>query len=82
MSSEPVKKEFGHYFKDVSSLVGLDIYRILLLFEVVDPCLQHAIKKLLVAGNRGKKDISTDIAEAIASLTRWQEMREEEKLGL
>lgn len=47
---------------------------------VVDPCLQHAVKKLLVAGGRGGgKDISRDIQETIDALRRWQEMREEEK---
>lgn len=52
---------------------------LLKLFDVTDPCLQHAIKKLLVAGGRGQKDISKDIQEAIVTLTRWQQMQEEEK---
>ncbi|MFZ2172380.1 MAG: hypothetical protein WAW61_22430 [Methylococcaceae bacterium] len=68
-----------HYYKDVANLNSIDIYRVLELFEVSNPCLQHAIKKLLVAGSRGAgKDINQDIQEAIDSLERWQEMREEE----
>lgn len=49
-------------------------------FGVADPCIQHAVKKLLVAGGRGHKDIATDIQQAIDTLKRWQDMREEERL--
>ena len=41
------------YIVDISKYNKLDIYRILKLYEVNDPCLQHAIKKLLCAGKRG-----------------------------
>ncbi len=69
----------SHYFKDVAKLKTIDVYRALALFNVTDPCLQHAVKKLLVAGGRGGgKDIRRDIQEAIDTLVRWQEMRTEE----
>lgn len=69
----------GHYFKDVSHLQTVDIYRVLDLFEVTDPCLQHAAKKLMVAGGRGAgKSIDKDVQEAIDSLVRWQSMRKED----
>lgn len=72
-------RQHNHYFKDVSKLQEIDVYRVLSLFNVTDPCLQHALKKLLVAGGRGAgKDVSRDIKEAIDSLLRWQEMREED----
>jgi hypothetical protein len=48
------------------------------LYGVTDPCIQHAIKKLLVAGDRGHKDIEHDVQDAIDTLTRWQEMRGED----
>lgn len=67
----------GHYFKDVRHLDVIDVYRVLDLFQVTDPCLQHAIKKLLVAGGRGHKDHAKDIQEAIDTLTRLQRMQEE-----
>lgn len=73
-------KRHAHYFKPVAGLTHIDIYRVLLMYRVTDPCLQHAIKKLLVAGGRGVKDCSQDINEAIASLERWKEMRGEELL--
>ena len=74
------KKEdvkYQHYFKDVSKFTHIDVYRVLSLWEVQDPCIQHAIKKLLVAGNRGYKDLEKDIQEAIDSLERWKEMQKE-----
>lgn len=68
----------NHYFKDVSALTHIDVYRVLQLFNVTDPCIQHAVKKLLVAGGRGAgKDISKDVKEAADSLVRWQEMQVE-----
>lgn len=70
--------KYEHYFKYVGNLESIDIYRVLDLFEVTHPCLQHAAKKILVAGNRGHKDIQKDIQEAIDSLGRWQEMQMED----
>ena len=77
-STEGVKAKFSHYFKSVQGLEAVDVYRVLELFEVHNPCIQHAVKKLLVAGGRGGKDTAKDIDEAIASLQRWREMREED----
>lgn len=68
----------SHYFKDVSRLSHIDVYRVLELFAVTDPCLQHAIKKLLVAGGRGLKNMDKDVQEAIDTLERWQAMRAED----
>lgn len=65
---------YEHYFKDVSNLKKVDIYRILDLYDVTDPCLQHAIKKLLCAGSRGNKDFKKDITEARDTLNRRLEM--------
>lgn len=63
-----------HYFKDVSNLDKIDIYRILKLYDVTEPTLQHAVKKLLVAGNRGVKDKTKDIQETIDSCQRYLDM--------
>lgn len=69
----------GHYFKDVSHLKLIDVYRVIELWEVKNPCIQHTLKKLLVAGKRGAKDEAKDIQEAIDTLERWKAMREEDK---
>ena len=66
------------YIVDISKYNKLDIYRILKLYEVSDPCLQHSIKKLLCAGNRGVKNQTQDINEAIQSLKRFLEMQGED----
>ena len=73
------QRKHNHYFKDVQHLQYVDVYRVLSLFNVTDPCIQHATKKLLVAGGRGAgKDKSKDIQESIDSLVRWQQMRDED----
>ena len=72
------EQNHSHYFKDVSNLKFIDVYRVLLLFAVTDPCLQHAVKKLLCAGNRGIKDELKDVQEAISSLTRYLEIKTED----
>lgn len=68
----------SHYYKSVKHLDHVDVYRVLQLFNVTDPCLSHAIKKLLVAGCRGSKSINQDVQEAIDSCTRFLEMGEED----
>ncbi len=72
------ERPHSHYFKSVEHLTLIDVYRILELFEVTNPCLAHAAKKILVAGGRGAKDISQDIQEAIDTLERWKAMRAED----
>jgi hypothetical protein len=69
--------KYKHYYKTLPCL-NVDVYRVLLAFEVTDPCLQHAAKKILCAGGRGAKDAKKDVEEAIDSLVRWLEMRREE----
>lgn len=64
----------SHYKKDVSRLKMIDVYRVLSLFEVTDPCIQHAVKKLLCAGKRGGKSKEQDIREAVDSLNRALQM--------
>lgn len=78
ISDGSTENRHAHYYKPVAGLTHIDVYRVLSLFSVTDPCLQHAVKKLLVAGGRGGKDISTDIQEAIDTLERWKAMRQED----
>ncbi len=78
-TSSPPRKH-NHYFKPVpAGVTHVDVYRVLSMFNVTDPCLQHAIKKLLVAGGRGAgKNIEVDVKEAIDSLKRKLEMIDED----
>ena len=75
-----VPQKHPHYHKPVPpGAKTIDIYRVLVMFGVTDPCLQHAAKKILCAGQRGAgKEPERDVQEAIDTLTRWQEMRREE----
>ena len=68
-----ISRHYHHSWKNVH----IDPYRILLLFDIRHPALQHAIKKLLRAG-RGPKPISQDVAEAIEGLQRFQQMEIED----
>lgn len=72
------ERKHAHYHKSVAHLGSVDVYRVLGLFGVTDQALGHAIKKLLVAGNRGVKNMDRDVQEAIDTLQRWQEMRAED----
>ena len=70
----------SHYFKDVSQLSEIDVYRVCQIFGVDDSsgALQHAIKKLLLPGKRGAKNYRKDIQEAIYTLMRRLEMMDED----
>lgn len=73
-----MKDKHSHYFKDVSHLDYIDVYRVITLFNVTDPCEQHALKKILCAGDRGDKSHEIDIIEARDSLDRRLEMMKED----
>lgn len=72
------EQKFPHYFRSVAHLDSIDIYRVLALWQVTDPCIQHAVKKLLVAGGRGVKPTSLDVKEAIVALERFIQMLDED----
>lgn len=72
------REKYPHYYK-YCPYEYIDVYRVLELFGVTDQAIGHAIKKLLVAGNRGQKNFEKDISEAIATLNRKLEMLEEGK---
>ena len=73
------EQNHDHYFKDVTHLKTIDVYRVLDLFGVSNPCVQHAVKKLLCKGTRGVKDERRDVEEAITSLVRYLEMQTEDE---
>jgi hypothetical protein len=54
--------------------VTIDVYDVLQAFNVTNPATAHAIKKLLVAGGRGYKDVQQDLDEAIQSIQRAKEL--------
>lgn len=72
-----MKENHNHYFKPCP-YDTLDVYRVINIFGVTDPCIQHALKKLLCSGVRGHKDQTKDIQDVIDTLERWKEMRYED----
>ena len=72
-----MKENHNHYFKPCP-YDTLDVYRVINIFGVTDPCIQHALKKLLCSGVRGHKDQSKDIQDVIDTLERWKQMRDED----
>lgn len=52
----------------------IDVYDVLVAFGVTCPARQHAIKKLLRAGQRGQKSVRDDLREAQASIIRALEI--------
>ena len=70
------------YNKPITGLDGtkttVDVYRVLVAFGITDPELQHSIKKLLNLGTRGKGDYTQDLDEAILSLQKMKERKEQE----
>lgn len=71
-------RKHSHYFKDVRSLAEIDVYRVLMLFEVTDPALQHIVKKALCAGKRGSKGFAQDVREIAVTANRRVEILAED----
>jgi hypothetical protein len=68
----------GNIYMRDSPVLNIDVYRVLRMFEVTDPAIAHAIKKLLCAGQRGYKTQVKDVHEAIESLRRFLDMEDED----
>lgn len=78
--AQSISERFPHYFRILPpGTRTYDVYRICKDFDVTNPALQHALKKVLAAGGRGAKSPEQDVKEAILSLQRWLEMEQEEK---
>ena len=72
------------YHRQIYGVIGsevafVDVYAVLKAFGVVCPARQHAIKKLLCAGIRGKGDELQDLTEARDAVTRAIEMAQDGK---
>lgn len=54
--------------------VEVDVYDVLVAWNVTCPATQHAIKKLLMPGQRGSKDKLQDLEEAGQAIERAIEL--------
>lgn len=65
------------YHREIKPGVEVDVYDILCAFDVANPAIAHAIKKLLCPGTRGHKSRRQDLLEAQIALARAIELEGE-----
>ncbi len=65
------------YNREIKPNVYVDVYDVLVAFEVTNPAIQHAIKKLLAPGKRGHKSKAKDLDEAVISVNRAIELEKD-----
>lgn len=63
----------------IEIVVMVDVYDVIKAFNVTSGPLQHALKKMLCAGERGHKDLLEDLNDIIVSVEREIEMVKEGK---
>jgi len=71
------------YLRDIPCTIEgkIDVYAVLDAFNVTCPARQHAVKKLLCSGIRGKGDVLQDLKEAGDAITRAIQMEESRSKG-
>lgn len=62
------------YQREIKPGVFVDVYDVLKAFSVVNPALQHLVKKALAVGQRGHKDAAEDLQDIIDSAVRAKEL--------
>ncbi len=79
-SSEPTQSASDElpgnqkYNREIKPSVFVDVYDVLSAFDVVNPALQHLVKKALAVGQRGHKDASEDYQDIIDSAIRAKQL--------
>jgi hypothetical protein len=74
-----IRNETNQQLSNISERSGeiyVDVYDVLVAFGVTCPARQHAIKKLLCAGLRGKGSVRDDLMESLMSIERALELHE------
>ena len=74
MLQETKTAKLNKYLREIKPSVYVDVYDVLRAWNVTNPALQHLIKKALQAGNRGHKDLETDMQDIIDSAIRAKEL--------
>ena len=62
------------YLREIKPGVFVDVYDVLMAWNVTNPALQHLIKKALQPGNRGHKSREQDLQDIIDSAIRAKEL--------
>lgn len=76
-------KSGSKYLRQMTCLVDgkADVYAVIDAFNVTCPARQHALKKLLCAGIRGKNDCTQDLIEARDAVDRAIQMEGSRNAG-
>lgn len=92
MSSNILTHEGRKYLKPIISclrdnqsnlvIAHIDVYAILVAYNVTCPAIGHAIKKLLMPGQRDKGSKLNDLKGALAAINRAIELEECRELAL
>ena len=62
------------YLHEIKPGIFVDVYDVLMAWNVTNPALQHLIKKALQAGDRGHKSRKQDLQDIIDSAIRAKEL--------
>lgn len=68
-----IKNISNKYVRNIHG-VEVDVYDVLKAWNVTCPAIQHAIKKLLMPGQRGHKSKANDLEEAHSAIQRAIEL--------
>ena len=74
-----MKNDTGKHYRFEYKNLKLDPARIMLIYNVTHPMQQIIVKKSLVTGERGNKNLLQDIDDIITACNRWKEMIEDDK---
>jgi hypothetical protein len=64
----------NNYQREIKPGVFVDLYDVLVAFDVTNPAAAHAVKKIMCSGKRGVKSKAQDLIEARQALDRAIEM--------
>jgi len=76
LRAKPKNISGNKYLREIEGVKDnkIDVYSVLMTFGVTCPARQHAIKKLLCAGLRGKGDEMQDLTESRDAIDRAIEL--------
>ena len=66
--------KYNKYLREIKPGVFVDVYDVLMAWNVSNPALQHLIKKALQPGDRGHKSREQDLQDIIDSAIRAKEL--------
>jgi hypothetical protein len=73
-----MSSKYDRVIKDkyTAERVTIDVYDVLVAYDVTCPALQHLVKKALCCGLRGHKDRLTDCREILEAAIRADQLAE------